>query len=107
MRAGIWKFKLHTNVAWLKKAGVRGVVIGYHIYFAEPRWNITGGVFRHELEHAYQILRDGLFLFYLKYFYYSVRYGYKDNPYEIEAREAQKYLLHPDEEELLWTLKDD
>lgn len=40
----------------------------------------------HELTHASQTYR-GLFIgFYIKYLLYTWRYGYWNNPYEIEAR---------------------
>jgi len=41
----------------------------------------------HEMAHIEQQLKGWLFGFYIKYIYYHFRYGYKDNPYEIEARE--------------------
>ena len=39
----------------------------------------------HEKIHHRQQLRGWLIGFYVKYFYYHLRYGYKNNPYEIEA----------------------
>jgi hypothetical protein len=36
-----------------------------------------------------QYQREGFFGFLLKYLWYSVRFGYRQNPFEIEAREAQ------------------
>lgn len=41
----------------------------------------------HELVHVMQVQRDGWLHFYLKYLYYHAKYGYKNNPYEIEARD--------------------
>lgn len=40
----------------------------------------------HEQVHAMQIQRDGWFIQPLKYTWYLIKYGYKDNPYEVEAR---------------------
>ena len=74
MRAGIDSFRFHTDVSWLRSAGIRGVVIGRHIFLADSVDTMKAWVFRHELQHAYQILRDGLFLFYLKYFYFSLSF---------------------------------
>ena len=45
---------------------------------------------RHEVCHVQQWKRDGIFLFFFQYIWYSLRYGYRNNPYEIEAREAEK-----------------
>lgn len=46
---------------------------------------------RHELAgHWAQYRRMGLLGFYLRYLWYTLRYGYRDNPMEVEAREAEK-----------------
>lgn len=42
-------------------------------------------VMRHELVHLAQIRRDGDVTFWTKYLWSSLRYGYRANPYEIEA----------------------
>ena len=44
---------------------------------------------RHERKHLEQIERDGHLLFALKYSWWTLRYGYYMNPYEIEARAAE------------------
>lgn len=41
--------------------------------------------FNHENAHKVQILRDGV-VFYFNYLYWNLRYGYENNPYEVEAR---------------------
>ena len=41
---------------------------------------------KHERQHIEQMKRDGRFAFTLKYLFFQFRYGYKNNPYEIEAR---------------------
>ena len=50
---------------------------------------ITEKLYKHEKMHIEQVKRDGRFKFIIKYLYYTIRYGYKNNPYEIEAREAE------------------
>jgi hypothetical protein len=45
---------------------------------------------RHELKHIEQMKRDGKLKFTNKYLWYSLRFGYKNNPYEVEARKAEK-----------------
>ena len=42
----------------------------------------------HEARHVFQINRDGYLKFTVKYLYYLARYGYRNNPYEIDARKA-------------------
>ena len=44
---------------------------------------------RHELVHIEQIDRDGPVLFCLKYGWWLLRYGYWNNPYEVEAYERE------------------
>jgi hypothetical protein len=111
MRAGIstpvYKlYKFHCDMDWMKRSRVRGVVIWNHICFSLPAEDIPHWLFRHELEHVYQQIRDGRALFYLKYFYYSLRYGYKKNPYEVEAYAKQDLPLTKTEEDALWRLRE-
>jgi hypothetical protein len=98
--------EFHFDVDWMKQARVRGVVIGRRILFAEPVANLSPEIFKHELEHAYQVMREGTWRFYLKYFYYSLRYGYHNNPFEIEAFAQQRKPLTKSEETLLCQLKE-
>lgn len=44
---------------------------------------------RHELLHIQQYRRHGIFLFLIRYGWESLKRGYWDNRYEIEAREAE------------------
>ena len=48
------------------------------------------GLVAHELKHLEQIERDGRVVFTVKYVWWLVRYGYQNNPYEEEARAAQR-----------------
>ncbi len=45
---------------------------------------------RHEQAHWGQYKRMGFLKFYFLYLWYSLKYGYWNNPMEVEAREAQK-----------------
>lgn len=49
---------------------------------------ITEEMYKHELCHVEQIKREGRLKFLVKYLYYNIKYGYINNPYEVEAREA-------------------
>lgn len=91
----------------MQRLKIRGLVLWPKMLFAEPADEIPNWLFRHELEHIYQVVRFGPWKFYFLYFLYSVRYGYTGNPLEIEAQDAQQEMLTPDEAELLWKLKDD
>jgi hypothetical protein len=46
-------------------------------------------IIEHEKIHIGQQLRGLLIIFYIRYLYFSWKYGYKKNPYEIEAYEHQ------------------
>lgn len=112
MRAGIStpvskQFTFHCDCEWMRRVNpkLNGIVLWSHICFSMPADKIPPTLFRHELEHAYQQIRDGRFLFYLKYAYYSLR-GYKNNLYEIEAYEAQHQPLQESEEQALWNLRE-
>lgn len=43
----------------------------------------------HELAHWRQYERMGTVKFYVTYLWYTIRYGYRNNPMEVEARAAQ------------------
>ncbi len=45
---------------------------------------------RHEMVHVKQVQREGWFKFYTKYIYFNFKYGYENNPYEIEAINKQE-----------------
>ena len=75
---------------WLKGWGYKGITLPpFGVYILKEDMDDQELV-RHELIHWDQYKRMGLIKFYTTYFYYSVRYGYKKNPMEIEAREKSK-----------------
>ncbi|MFT3846605.1 MAG: DUF4157 domain-containing protein [Lacibacter sp.] len=45
---------------------------------------------KHELAHIEQYKRYGLLKFLLLYLWYSIKYGYYNNPFEVEARKAEE-----------------
>lgn len=49
---------------------------------------ISMEMYKHEKCHVEQIQREGRFKFICKYLYYNIRYGYRNNLYEVEAREV-------------------
>lgn len=48
--------------------------------------------YKHEHCHIKQVRREGRLKFIIKYLYYNIKYGYKNNPYEIEARSKESEL---------------
>lgn len=78
-------------------AGSVAIVIGKTIhlhktnredFLANERW------LKHELCHLKQFKEHGFFPFIYKYLLESIKRGYRNNKYEIEAREAEKDLSH-------------
>jgi hypothetical protein len=52
---------------------------------------------RHEVEHIRQWQREGFWSFLAKYLWYSLRVGYYNNPFEVEARDSESdidFLQH-------------
>ena len=46
-------------------------------------------IYKHECKHIEQVKRDGRLKFLVKYLWWNITKGYKNNPYEVEAREAE------------------
>jgi hypothetical protein len=77
-----------------------GIVLYPYILFRQGHGSVMRQLYRHELEHFYQVQRDGWLRFYVRWLWFTFRHGYWDNPYEVEAREAEGNGLT--EEELAW-----
>lgn len=78
--------------AWKMSAKQLALVLGKTIHLH----NITITEFienprlvRHELKHVEQYQRMGVPVFLWIYLWYSIRYGYYNNPLEKEARQAE------------------
>jgi hypothetical protein len=54
-----------------------------------PDIQLTSRLLRHELEHVRQWRRNPI-SFPARYVINHLRYGYHDNPYEVEARDAER-----------------
>lgn len=44
---------------------------------------------RHERQHINQVEELGPWVFTFKYLWYNIRYGYRNNPFEVDARKAE------------------
>ena len=78
----------------------RGKVLYPFVLFSQAQEDVTDQLFRHELEHVYQIRRNGWFCFYLKYVLLAIRYGYEKHPFELEAEARQDDPLTDEEREI-------
>jgi hypothetical protein len=86
---------------WIFRLPFLGAYAGMVIYpfmlFKRDQKDIDDRLFRHELEHIYQVQKYGWIKFYVTYIWYNIRYGYRENPYEVVAREAADAPLTEDE----------
>jgi len=53
-------------------------------FLKDERW------VKHELCHIKQFKENGFVLFLAKYLWESLKHGYRNNKYEVEAREAER-----------------
>jgi hypothetical protein len=63
------------------------VTIGCITFYSVPKSEVHASWQAHEDWHKVQWRRDWYVLFLIKYLYYNWKYGYWNNPYEVEARE--------------------
>lgn len=82
-------------VAYFLKGKKVALVIGSSIYLygaKETELLESTAWFRHELMHVQQYKKEGTWYFLIKYGWESLRKGYWNNRYEIEARAAEKII---------------
>ena len=60
------------------------------IYYIDKESMTNSRLKRHELMHVEQMKREGKFMFTVKYMWQAFTVGYKNNPYEVEARKAEE-----------------
>ena len=77
-------------IAWYMRAcGFAGWASFWSTIYVLPGFERDQRLLRHERKHLEQIERDGRILFALKYSWWTIRHGYWNNPYEVEARAAE------------------
>ncbi len=74
--------------AYMKLCGFKGWTSFWRTVYVLPGHEHNERLLRHERKHLEQIERDGRIKFAIKYSWWTLRHGYWDNPYEIEARAA-------------------
>ncbi len=87
------KLRIKYNVGRWIMWGYGGRVLYPFLLFAESQQDVPDWLFRHELEHVYQVRRNGWLRFNLIYLWYLLRHGYKNNPFEVEARATESFAL--------------
>lgn len=77
---------------YMKACGFQGWTSFWGVIYMAPGYELHEALIRHERKHLEQMQRDGKLVYLIKYSYWILKYGYWNNPYEIEAREAEYYL---------------
>jgi len=89
------KVRHTTKKPWLIRKymsffGYRGLTTYWNTIYYVNAFDMNDEKLRkHELKHIEQMQRDGKIKHFFKYNYYWITKGYENNPYEIEAREAE------------------
>ena len=73
----------------MRLCGFRGWASFWDTVYLMPGSENDASLIRHEARHLEQIERDGRVVFAVKYLYWLARYGYRNNPYEMDARAAE------------------
>ena len=76
--------RLRYGRKWVRFTGHDAIVLYPYVFFREKF--PPADLIKHELVHVKQVQRLGWFKFYFLYLWYSIRYGYENNPFEVEAR---------------------
>ena len=66
------------------------IVMPWRTVYCKADWFHDPTMRTHEMVHIAQIERHGAVWFSLLYLYYLARYGYRQNPLEIEAYESHE-----------------
>jgi hypothetical protein len=81
------KFRIVYKAWWMFWA--KGMVLWPWIWFNPAKMHVSNILYRHELEHCYQVKRMGRFKFYTSYLWLLAKHGYKNHPYENEANDRE------------------
>lgn len=81
------------NFLPLRWSWIGGITIYPFIFFKRRKEMVTDTLFRHEMQHIYQVERLGWFRFYYQYLVENFKVGYKRNKYELEANEIENMPL--------------
>jgi len=86
--------------SWIAKIAAKklgsdkvAIVIGktIHLYnTSKKQFLLNERLLKHELCHIKQFQQNGYLLFIVKYLWESIKNGYHNNKYEVEAREAEE-----------------
>ena len=80
--------------------GYKGRMIYPFLLFSQAQGDVLDWLFRHEMQHVYQLRKLGWIRFHLKYLWLLIRKGYKRHPFEIEAVDSELQELTQEERRL-------
>ena len=79
-------------VLWfLQASNSLAITMPWRTVYCRPGQEENYALAAHEAVHVSQIERDGAIKWTVKIFYYLIRYGYINSPYEVEARAKAGY----------------
>jgi hypothetical protein len=70
---------------FLNSLGCAAITMPWRRVYVLREHRFNQSLLRHELVHIEQIEREGPVMFSIKYLYWLIRYGYRENPFEREA----------------------
>ena len=89
LKEGSWLAQLAAwKMGWHRVALVLGNTIHLH-NITRIEFGMDRRLMNHELKHVEQYRRLGLARFLILYGWYTLRFGYYNNPLEVEARLAE------------------
>lgn len=74
---------------YLRKTKFIGITLPPFGIYLLPEKMTDERLIKHENKHWEQYQNMGFFKFYVMYLYYSAKFGYFNNPMEVEARNAE------------------
>ena len=76
---------------FLKASNSLAITMPWKTVYCRPGQEDNYALAAHEAVHVAQIERDGAIKWTVKIFWYLLRYGYINSPYEVEARAKSGY----------------
>lgn len=76
-----------------------GMVVWPFMFFKRSPSEVSDRLYRHELQHCYQVKEMGRLKFYTTYLWLLARHGYDKHPYELEAEENEAMPLTDQEKQ--------
>jgi hypothetical protein len=87
-----------AGVFWttvLVALGGSAITVPWGAVYIRREWFDDAATRYHESIHLDQIRRDGPVVFSIKYLWWLLRWGYRNNPYELEAYALERARFGP------------